>query len=224
MTPFTCFMDDPGKRMGIHESLCVLPNEFPVFPLHVLLVPAEHRESLQVEDLASAASFVRRFPDYLAFHNMRYAGASRPEHLHFQAVPGNHGLPLLIAPRRELASFRSSRLSAIDDYPACALVAEGSQAVRLAFAITKALHPAPFNLVLLGDTVFVIPRTKETPDGFSSQFAALEMAGCVVVVDRDRYEALSHREIDQAISECGFAAGRRRAFEDSLPSLLRRSG
>jgi len=215
-------MDDPAKRIGEHGSLFVLANEFPIFPLHLLLVPAQHRELLQIKDLESAANFAKRFPDYLVFHNMRFAGASRPDHLHFQAVPGNSDLPLLVAPRRELANFESSRLSSVDDYPACALVAEGEHAVPLAFAVARVLRPMPFNLVLNDDRAFVIPRSKERPDGFAGQFAALEMAGCVVLIERGRYEALRYAEIGDAIAECGFSASRRRALEGRVLASLRR--
>jgi ATP adenylyltransferase/5',5'''-P-1,P-4-tetraphosphate phosphorylase II len=198
--------------------LRVLVNEFPIFPLHLLLVPVEHREHILSRDLASVVSFVRRFPDFMVFHNMRGAGASRPEHLHFQSVPRNDQLPLLTAPRRRLPvmSAPGTRFFAVDEYPAYALLVQGRDEVELTFAVFRSLGARPFNLLVTHDGIFIIPRTKERAERFSTQFAALEMAGCLVFVDRQRFEDLPYEEAWGAVAECGFDAREGAALEATL--------
>lgn len=215
----SCFMDNRDNFIGKHRTLFVLPNGFPITPLHILLVTAEHREKLKGDDLRSALDLALTFPDYLVFHNMRGSGATRPEHVHFQAVLRDKLLPIEAAPRQELFSLYGVTIARVEDYPVYGLAVKGEGAAETAFAILWELFPTPFNLVLSRGEVIIVPRTVEQPSGFSSKFGGLEMAGCVVVVEEERYRRFTYEEVQQALSECGFSQEEGKRFEQRLRSF-----
>lgn len=216
----TCFMDDSTKWLGKHKTLPVMPNGFPIGPLHLLLVAPEHREELRMEDLESANDFARTFPHYLVFHNMRGTGATRPDHLHFQALLRDEALPLEAAPRRLRLSWNGTEAFRLVEYPAYALAFRGAHAATAAFECLRALRPTPFNLVMNGREVVVVPRRTERPAGFPNLFGGLEMAGCVILSDEERYRQVGHAEIAHALAECGFACTEEDALEERLLGTL----
>lgn len=181
-----CFMDNQDNFIGQHQTLLVLPNGFPITSLHLLLVTAEHREQLRKEDIQSALDFALTFPDFLVFHNMRHAGATRPEHVHFQAVLRDEALPIETAPRKELLSLPGTAVvTRLEDYPVYSLAVQGARAAETAFALGRELRPTPFNLVVRPQEVIIVPRPRAQPAGFPTMFGGLEMAGCVVFVDEE---------------------------------------
>jgi hypothetical protein len=220
MEQATCFMDIAANRMGNAGGLLILPNNFPIRSCHLLLVAPEHREDLRVEDLRGALAFARAFPDYLVFHNMRGSGASRPEHLHFQALPRDACLPLAVAPRVEVTRFSGVRVTRVVDYPAYALAVSGQRAPEAALQIAGRLSSTPFNLVLLGGEILILPRVREHPSGVGTRFGGLEMAGWTVLVDEEEYRRLTAEAIREAIAECGWSAEVGEVFEKSLPGAL----
>jgi hypothetical protein len=209
--------------IGQHRTLGVLPNGFPIGPLHLLLVPGEHREELRLEDLESAVDFARTHPHYLLFHNMRGAGATRPEHLHFQALLQDGALPIEAAPRRPLFRVNGATVARVAEYPVYGLAVQGEGAAEVAFAVRQELGPTPFNLVLSQGEVIVVPRTTEKPSGFTSTFGGLEMAGCLVTTEEARFRTLEYAEVWEALAECGLAPRERGALEERIRHTLLRN-
>jgi len=215
----TCFMDDRENWIGHHRTLAVIPNGFPIDALALLLVPTEHRECLKLEDISSALDFGRRFPDFLIFRNGRDAGATRPDHLHFQALLRHERFPIEVVARQPLLAIEDTAVARLDGYPLYGLTVRGPQAVNVAWVILELLHPTPFNLILSGGEVIILPRTKERPEGFG-MFGGLEAAGAIVLTDEDRYHALEFDDIQRALAECGFDPGEQQAFESLIREAL----
>jgi ATP adenylyltransferase/5',5'''-P-1,P-4-tetraphosphate phosphorylase II len=205
MVTQTCFMDDRESWIGQYGTLGIRPNDFPICSLHLLLVTTEHHGNMRPDDLRSALDFARTFPEYLVFHNMAGSGATRPDHLHFQAILRDDLLPIQTAPRQKLAEQGGTTLARIATYPVYALSVRGKSAVDTTIDLLRALAPHPYNLLLVGDEIIIIPRRLEQPGGFSSRFAALEMAGCIILVDEVQQRELTYAEACQALSECGFS-------------------
>jgi len=220
MENMKCFMDNSENHIGKHRTLCVMPNGFPITCLHLLLVTTEHREELKVDDLQSALDFGLQFPGYLVFHNMRRAGATRPEHAHFQAVLRDEPLPIEVATRQELFSLNGVTFARVENYPLYSLAVKGEKAAEVVFAVLQELRPTPFNLVMSNGEVVIVPRTKEQPSGFNNLFGGLEMAGCVVMVEEERYRMLEYDEIRQALAECGWTLEEGERFAEKLRSAL----
>lgn len=62
----------------------ILVNPFPIAPEHFTIAAADHLHQ-DILDPADMEAFIRKYPDYVAFYNGSGAGASAPDHLHFQA-------------------------------------------------------------------------------------------------------------------------------------------
>jgi hypothetical protein len=210
-----CFLDGDEQRLGTTGTLNVHFNKFSIGDGHSLLAPPDHREELRMDDLVSAVEFGREGPG-LVFHNMRGAGASKPEHLHFHAFLRDGALPIEGAPRSVQLLKAGITVARVEQYPAYALALRGSRRAQVAFTILSALRPTPYNLLISPDEVIVVPRAQERPSTFDNAFGALEMGGCLVLSDQGRYGAVTYREIWDAIRECGWTADAGRAFERRL--------
>ncbi|GHT03990.1 DUF4922 domain-containing protein [Bacteroidia bacterium] len=87
-----CFLcNRPPEQKGIPypPSYLLLINPYPVFPVHLTIPDTRHvpqRIAGRVQDLFRLAEDL---PDYTILYNGPHAGASAPDHFHFQA--GNKG-------------------------------------------------------------------------------------------------------------------------------------
>ncbi|MCK9305199.1 MAG: DUF4922 domain-containing protein [Bacteroidales bacterium] len=81
------------RRDGASDEFSVLINPFPIFPKHLTIVSAEHRDQLILSNVRVMYELAKELSDYTIFYNGPRCGASAPDHFHFQA--GNKGfLPL----------------------------------------------------------------------------------------------------------------------------------
>ncbi len=111
---FLCGENRPLVQKGLtytHSSrpsdeFVVLINPFPIFPRHLTIPSAEHKDQLIEGNVELMCALARELPDYTVFYNGPKCGASAPDHFHFQA--GSRGfLPLELwygKVRRELVS------------------------------------------------------------------------------------------------------------------------
>src|SRR5712692_6909940 len=140
-----CFLDNKDTWMGEERSLAVRRNDFPVSGFHLLLFPKEHREQLKPTDVGETLVFAQRHPEYFIFHNMRGSGATRPDHLHFQAVLRGEPLPIEIVPREEFqVSEDGTSIHRLQGYPIYAVAIRGPHAVEMVFAVIEELQPTPY--------------------------------------------------------------------------------
>lgn len=61
----------------------ILVNPFPIAPQHFTIAAEDHIHQDMINP-GDMEAFVRLYPDYIAFYNGSAAGASAPDHLHFQ--------------------------------------------------------------------------------------------------------------------------------------------
>lgn len=100
---FLCPENMPAEERGIaFEDLVVMPNPFPVLPLHTTIAGREHlpqRIGGRVEMMLRLAEAIG--PDLTVFYNGPRCGASAPDHFHFQAASAD-AIPILAQlPRRD---------------------------------------------------------------------------------------------------------------------------
>ncbi len=111
---FLCGENRPQVQKGLtythssrpSEEFNVLINPFPIFPRHLTIPSAEHRDQLIGGNVELMCALARELQEYTLFYNGPKCGASAPDHFHFQA--GNKGfLPLELwfgKVKRELVS------------------------------------------------------------------------------------------------------------------------
>lgn len=83
---FLCGSNRPAEQISheICEGWEMLVNPFPIFPVHFTIASKEHIPQAQAPlDMVTVAEAV---PSLCTFYNGAKAGASAPDHLHFQAV------------------------------------------------------------------------------------------------------------------------------------------
>ena len=85
---FLCPENMPAEERGMaFEDLVVMPNPFPVLPMHCTIASREHcpqRIAGQIEKFLRLAEAIG--PDLAVLYNGPMCGASAPDHFHFQCV------------------------------------------------------------------------------------------------------------------------------------------
>jgi len=208
------------------KDYCLFPNPYPIYmPDHFTLSKKrkqgmKHMEQvLAAEEIRDAFDFLHEAPYFRVFFNGIGAGASIPDHFHFQGF--SHNLPVEHFPRREIKSNRKIKISAPVDYPATVFVLEGDGREELAeeaHKIVGMLNRATdgmeiaHNLLFLDipRRIYIFPRRKidiKTPEEKENEKrhydgslpASVEMCGTIVISDMayiERYKNMSTNELE----------------------------
>jgi hypothetical protein len=93
---FLCPQNMPPEERGVaFEDFVVLPNPYPVLPLHFTVACREHRPQTLVKQIGAFLRLAKEIgPEMAALYNGPRCGASAPDHLHFQTARANE-IPLL---------------------------------------------------------------------------------------------------------------------------------
>lgn len=91
---FLCKEHRPGEQhhLDILPDFELLVNPFPILPYHFTIACKRHIP--QEYNPATGIQLAKKLPGMVVFYNDPGAGASAPDHLHFQAVPKEY-LPLI---------------------------------------------------------------------------------------------------------------------------------
>lgn len=211
-----CFLCDRSSYIGWHGKVGVRQNDFAGTPMHVILVAAEHRDYLDNTEIADTLDFAQCHPEYFVFHNRLGSGASQ-FHAHGQGIMSEE--PLLIetlAREPFLTMTDGTSICRVSKLPTYAVAIRGPGVLPVSFAVIDQLDTTPFNLVFRNAEIVIVPRTKERPENFRDNFAGLEVSGCLICTDEERYRSVQFEEIVSALAECGFGSAQRREFEDAL--------
>lgn len=204
---FLCPRNMPAEERGVaFEDLVVLPNPFPVLPLHCTIAAVEHRPQLIAGRIGSFLRLAAAIgPELMALYNGPRCGASAPDHFHFQAVSAGD-IPLL----NELAELpRDCLVQAYTSFGRNMLVFVGTDATSVETAIEQSIKALSqldqsndepkFNLMAHSQpqrlTVALFPRTAHRPARFFDQGASrlavspavLEMCGILVTSEPEDF-------------------------------------
>ncbi|MGH7202287.1 MAG: DUF4922 domain-containing protein, partial [Planctomycetaceae bacterium] len=205
------------------ENLVILPNPYPILPLHCTVPDLEHRPQQlagRIGVLLHLAAAIG--PDLAALYNGPRCGASAPDHFHFQAASAA-GIPILsqLGPLAE-GHHRAARTS----FGRSMLIFAGTDAAdvqsdieqtidALRRLVVQADEEPMINLLVhfsAGRYVAVLfPRRAHRPscyfdtgqDHLAVSPAILEMAGLLVTTEPDhfsRLDAATARSIYEQVS------------------------
>ncbi len=218
---FLCPENMPSEERGVaFEDLVILPNPYPVLPLHCTIACREH---LPQQIAGRVDAFLRLAqaigPDLAALYNGPRCGASAPDHFHFQCVRRDQ-LPIL----KELPAARGRAFVRQASFGRNMLVFPGTDEAAVGVEVERAIGTLPqpeaadepmFNLLAHFDvrryTVILFPRTAHRPacyfatgpDRIVVSPAILEMCGILVVTepaDFERLDAATARAIYEEVS------------------------
>ena len=117
-----------GYAIDVNGRPCnIWMNAYPLLPVHIVVATQEHIPQgwclgnpafgcFKIDEIvANLVSVAEHLPGYMGFYNGDGAGASVPEHFHYQFFKRRSGdlFPLELAPTRQVADL----VSVIEDYP-----------------------------------------------------------------------------------------------------------
>ena len=230
---FLCGANRPVEQTSLPfgDDYVVLVNPFPIFPEHFTIPRIDHVLQLidgsfgRLLELARAMS-----PRYTVFYNGPKAGASAPDHLHFQAgdrgfmvieseVARLKGTPIAeIAGAKAYAVKNSRPFIAIDSRDVPASVAAFEAVYRALDEIAPQEAEPSLNVLAWFDagvfTTIVLPRQKHRPDFYYAEGDAkillspgsVDLGGvCIMPVERD-YHRVTADHLWQMLGECMLSA------------------
>lgn len=182
---FLCKENRPQQQSAIEilPGFQLLVNPFPILPMHFTIASTKHIPQELFPEYGEALA--RELPGMMVFFNGIGAGASAPDHLHFQAVP-------------------------IEQLPLFSNIKIGNT-VSLEFTSQTDSLNAYFWTDAPGNDVnsFVIPRIKHRPESFfllppmrrAVSPGAIDMAGIIVVPYLEDFEAITSSDIEKIYKE-----------------------
>jgi uncharacterized protein DUF4922 len=220
---FLCPENMPLEERGVaFEDLVLLPNPFPVLPLHCTIADRQHRPQLLRGRVATFLHLAREIgPDMVALYNGARCGASAPDHFHLQAARTAE-IPIL----SQLQSTTPDlAFIAHSSFGRNMLVIRGPSVDKVETTIERSIaalqsidatsNEPMFNLLGRFDsgryTVIVFPRAAHRPARYFATGqgrllvspAVLEMCGILVttgVEDFERVDAQVARAIYEEVS------------------------
>lgn len=224
----------------------ILLNPFPIFPVHFTIAHTshQHQDNIRFSDMSE---FVKTFPQLTAFYNGSAAGASCPDHLHFQATL-NSEIPLchylVDCPGKLIAVEDSTRIYIVDSTPAIALHIVSGDFNEVAERWIGMLLPADEagmpdksrrNLFMWKDDegllhTLLFLRSKHRPECYTSDAedcangrfmvspGAIDMSGIVITPRKHDFDTLSGYDIARLLNEVSYDF----TSSDQLKNLLMR--
>ena len=220
---FLCSGNRPPEQQGIPfgNDLVVLCNPFPILHQHVTIVYPDHTpQSIAgpnrpgFGDMLSAAAAL---PGFMVLYNGPRAGASAPDHLHFQAC-SHAGVPVV-------EDIIRARDGLIPDYLRAVLVIDGDDRVQIErrfqglmseLAEYSRYDEAMVNVIVVHDrdhwTVLVFPRARHRPEVYHQGIltwspGAIDMAGIVVLPVESDLDRITADDIRNVFGEVSLSSG-----------------
>lgn len=194
---FLCDSNRPSQQdsLEILRGWNLLVNPFPILPEHYTIVYDHHGP--QKLNLNIGFQLADNLRDYIVFYNDAGAGASAPDHAHFQAVPFG-SLPFIEAYEKN-PDFKSP--FKIFTKPEDLI---GANAVVNAFFWHS---PKDDNVKFLA-----VPRRCHRPDLFYKPYpfrravspGAIDMAGVVVTPFEEDFRALNNNDLENIFCQVAF--------------------
>lgn len=177
---FLCGANRPPQQLALEwEDMEILVNPFPIFPGHLTIAAKAHTPQTMLGRTDQMRRLSRELPGYTIFFNGARAGASAPDHMHFQAVPSRYMEPTSMAYTYRLAPAPFS---------------------------PEEIDPL-VNMVCVDGEITVIPRTKHRPDCYGQLLvspASIDLCGTLIAVRRSDFDALNASKVESIIREVTF--------------------
>ncbi len=215
---FLCAHHRPAEQRFIELALGprtyqLAVNPFPITDHHFTIIDADHvpqtmseerlRDMLAIARLLNVSARAEGRPPYLVFFNGAKAGASAPDHFHFQAVPLPQGATTLLASRplveqyvelqRAQWDLDSINILCVADVEGAELGTESAPDAPVRGTIIRRTAHRPWQYALSDDD----------PRKLLISPAALEFAGLVPLVREQDYAMLSPEQLQMVLAECG---------------------
>ena len=248
---FLCVENRPAEQFHIKfegrkgRSYNIQVNPFPIFQKHLVIARSEHIPQAIWHHLPDMLDFAATYRDFTVYYNGPMAGASAPDHLHFQAVPRGV-LPLetavdsfLDAPGEALSCVKDATLYHFRRFTRGVYCIKASTTKSLAKLFYQFLDCCPvmdkgmeprFNLYAwykpdAGEyRVMAVLRTElrshhfytDGPDHLTIGPGAAEMAGVFVAPCEEDYRKVTAAQLAEILQEVSVTADDERMIDFRL--------
>lgn len=241
-----CKQNRPDRQLALSgkpmHGYTVLLNPYPIFDRHFTIV-ANHHEPQRIEQrLQHLLHMALLFTDYTLFYNGPAAGASLPEHAHFQAVP-QATLPLQAEGNdtrcEVVARHRTAALWLITDATGPHFTIESPQVAHAQVLAERLLDCIGADALLMinivarhttggGIHLNIHPRRKHRPQAFYATGAerltvspaSAELEGVISTVDPETFERLTAHNLNALLAEVRIST----AQAEALAARVRQKG
>lgn len=211
---FLCEANRPQEQQGIEflGKYHALTNPFPIFPKHFTIADKNHRlQKIDDERLRDMLLLSAEMDGYTVFYNGPRAGASAPDHFHFQA--GN--CDYLPQPENESPSGLKDRTSIKSDNP--------EEIIHWADETINSLEERKIETDATADeepmmnifcrhegsqwTMTIVSRKKHRPacffeeGGLKISPGAVDMAGVIIAARKEDFDRITADDIKRIYSE-----------------------
>lgn len=248
-----CFLC-PGNLPPEQEAICyrddylILCNPAPIFPGHRTISHVRHLPQSLPDHLGIFLQLAADFgPRMTVFYNGPRAGASAPDHLHFQAAPAGL-MPVeeeILNPRNRVGTKRRDgvKISQTTGLGRGILVIEGGKeesvaaaagnAIRALGHLTSADGEPPLNMLCTytkeGWRLILFPRRKHRPDAYFREGregllispGAADMGGMIITLREEDFLALTPDLVSGIFREVAFDDTATAALLSSLTGKCR---
>lgn len=199
----------PHIDLGKYE---LLANPMPIFPRHTVIASVWHEPQDihgKVEDMVRiAARLEKAWPKMVTYFNGARAGASAPDHLHFQAAE----FELKFTP----TTGGEVRIGYINGLPAIA-----TESIEAAERLLNADNEGLVNVFVKRGTIYVMFRTKHRPACYPTPLVSpgsTEVAGYIVLPRREDFDEMDADTLDGILREVTQPIGFYEELVKPLPS------
>jgi len=225
---FLCGENRPPEQLEMRipglGHFVILVNPYPICREHFTISAVRHVP--QTQPAEAMRIFAESFPGYVAFFNGAKAGASAPDHLHFQSVPASDVPILEIAEHNHIVPGVADNAQWPGEYPFAFRSFLGEEAIKYIGEIpgydagTGLFDPELANTFVWKDNSgnirgISVPRKAHRPScyfaGGDSRMlispGALDMGGLVVMPVEDDFMKVTATRLIQVYAETGVTIG-----------------
>lgn len=222
---FLCESNFPKYQAGIEivDKFVVLCNPFPIFREHFTVNYREHVDQKiinWVPQLIQISELIG--PQFVVFFNGALAGASAPDHMHFQIAPAR-ALPALSQLELNNLKFNGELSFNVTNYcSAKRLILSGSNREHLCDRITQIMTQLDeltdkgsdlVNILAHFDNdnwiVTIVPRSKHRPSCFYHEDetkllispGCVELSGVIVTPRKEDFDKISPKDVANILNE-----------------------
>jgi hypothetical protein len=235
---FLCPENMPPEERGVaFEDLVLLPNPFPILPLHCTIAHRQHRPQQLRGRVATFLQLSQAIgPDMAALYNGPRCGASAPDHFHLQATVANE-VPILA----QLSTLSETRpVVAHSSFGRNMLVFRGTKIADVAAKIESSIDVLQqlesgtdepmFNLLAHFAAnhymAVLFPRAAHRPACYFASGteqllispAVLEMSGVLVTTEPDHFARVDAAAVRAIYEDVGISVAK---FADTYGKILR---
>lgn len=245
---FLCPENLPPEQqaIGYRDDYLVLCNPMPIFPGHLTIAQRRHLPQSLPENMTTFLGLAADFgPGTTLFYNGPYAGASAPDHLHFQAAPAGL-MPVekeILDPRKRAGVRRRGgvTISGVSGLGRGVLVIEGREEEAIAALVgelieafvrfTPSSGEPPLNVLCSktgeGWRLLLFPRRKHRPEAYFREGeagllispGAVDMGGIIITPREQDFLALTPDLVLGIYREVAFDDAAVEALLDTLSPL-----